>query len=946
MNRVELAVRLSGADEAGRRELLAEHRSLADVDLAYALKSRFDEIDVVSPPEAACAAEALLTLSQLTRDPEITALATWTAGLVRLQIDGQTEDALRQLNSAEGQFLAIGNSLMAARTQVYKLYALAMLGRYDEAVEVGLAARDIFLFHGDMVATGKIEQNLGIIYARRDRYPEAEKFFRGAREHFTTAGDQVETVKANNNLANVLTEQHQFHEAARLYEEALVNAEVSKDEITQAEIEANLGCLALDRGSFDRALDYLERSRRRYSTLGMRHRSAISEQELADAYLEFNLAPEADAIYSRVIPIFTELGMRVEEARALAYQARAKILLGNISHAHSLLGEARDLYAAEENPVGVAMVTLIDAQVSYAQGDYAVAAAAAEEAQGPLEVAGTWGRLLIARWLAGESARALGRLDEARTLLHSTLGISEEHGVPQVAQRCHTSLGMVAKAEGNIETARAAFERAIQLVEDMRAPLPAEEFRTAFVTDKLTPYAEMVRLCLADGGAEGVTEALRYIERARSRALLDMLGGALQSRFDAQDPFEHELVRKLQELREELNWFYSQINRPPDGDSSRSAPVMENLHTAMREREAGVLEIARQLRQHGESPLARVEPLDIARLQADLGADTALVEYFSLDGELIAFVVTDRGIELVRELGSETDAEAALRQLQFQMSTLRYGSRRLSRHMDALTLRTRHHLGVLYDLLLRPLEEQLGTRRLIVVPHRALHYVPFHALHDGEGYVIERREVSYAPSASVLHHCVTRPRHPLRRALLVGMPDAQTPRVRDEVMRLSALLPGAVTLLDEQTTLAALREHAPWADVVHLACHGQFRPDSPLFSSLRLGDGWLTVRDAYDLRLNCELVALSACETGLSAVSPGDELIGLARGFFSAGAPSLLVSLWTVDDESTATLMTEFYTHLSAGDTAATALRQAQCQLMQEYPHPFYWSPFVLLGRW
>jgi len=153
-------------------------------------------------------------------------------------------------------------------------------------------------------------------------------------------------------------------------------------------------------------------------------------------------------------------------------------------------------------------------------------------------------------------------------------------------------------------------------------------------------------------------------------------------------------------------------------------------------------------------------------------------------------------------------------------------------------------------------------------------------------------------------------------------------------------------LLDDQATLVALRARAASADVLHLACHGQFRPDNPLFSSLQLADGWLTVRDAYSLELNCGLVTLSACETGASAVAPGDELIGLARGFFSAGAPSLLVSLWTVDDESTAALMTSFYTRLRAGDRPAAALRHAQRELLSDHPHPFFWSPFVLIGRW
>jgi CHAT domain-containing protein len=248
-------------------------------------------------------------------------------------------------------------------------------------------------------------------------------------------------------------------------------------------------------------------------------------------------------------------------------------------------------------------------------------------------------------------------------------------------------------------------------------------------------------------------------------------------------------------------------------------------------------------------------------------------------------------------------------------------------------------------MLLRPVEGQIGQRRLMIVPHRALHYLPFHALHDGEAYVIERREVCYAPSAAVLRHSLARPRHSFERALLLGVADEQTPRVREEIETLAPLFPEAIALLDERATRAAVEEHAPQVDLLHLACHGQFRPDNPLFSSLQLGDGWLNVRDAYNLSLRCELVTLSACETGVSAVAPGDEIIGLARGFLSAGAPSLLLSLWTVDDEATARLMAHFYQHLRAGRSPSAALRDAQLHLLQEQAHPYFWSPFILVGR-
>jgi CHAT domain-containing protein len=267
-------------------------------------------------------------------------------------------------------------------------------------------------------------------------------------------------------------------------------------------------------------------------------------------------------------------------------------------------------------------------------------------------------------------------------------------------------------------------------------------------------------------------------------------------------------------------------------------------------------------------------------------------------------------------------------------------------HMGQLTLRAQRSLQQLYDLVFAPLEGVIGSRRLVVVPHHAVHYVPFQSLFDGASYLVQRYEISYAPSTAVLLHCLQRDVNPSDTMLLMGVPDERIPRVRQEVESVATLFPGAIRRDGDAATLDALRELAPAAGTIHLACHGYFRADNPLFSSLQLSDGWLTVREARDLRLQCSLVTLSACETGISDIAPGDELIGIARGFMAAGAPSVMMSLWTVDDDSTAMLMEHFYRGLQTGNGPAAALRQAQLHLLESTPHPFYWAPFVVMGRW
>jgi CHAT domain-containing protein len=153
-------------------------------------------------------------------------------------------------------------------------------------------------------------------------------------------------------------------------------------------------------------------------------------------------------------------------------------------------------------------------------------------------------------------------------------------------------------------------------------------------------------------------------------------------------------------------------------------------------------------------------------------------------------------------------------------------------------------------------------------------------------------------------------------------------------------------LLEEvDATSQALHTLAGQCDVLHVAAHATFRPLEPLFSALYLHDGPFSTLDIFDLDLHCSLAVLSACETALGVDGAGDELMGLSRAFLYAGAPSLLLTLWKVDDRSTSALMRVFYQALTRGVGRAAALREAQMELLQgAYSAPFYWAPFQILG--
>ena len=259
----------------------------------------------------------------------------------------------------------------------------------------------------------------------------------------------------------------------------------------------------------------------------------------------------------------------------------------------------------------------------------------------------------------------------------------------------------------------------------------------------------------------------------------------------------------------------------------------------------------------------------------------------------------------------------------------------------------------MYDRIVRPVSDKLkGYQLLTIVPHGALHYLPFAALNDGEQYLIDRYDLRLLPSASVLRF-LDKEGSASQELLALGNPDLGDPKydlpgAEEEIKAIDQDWKGTRILLRNLASEANFKKFAPSFRFLHLASHGEFNPDEPLQSRMLLApgdgeDGNLTVDELYDLRLNADLVTLSACETGLGNVESGDDVIGLTRGFLYAGAKSIVASLWPVSDKATAFLMERFYANLK-NMSKAGALRQALVATKKKFPHPSFWSAFNLIG--
>lgn len=936
MLRRKLAEKLiSARNESQRKHLLDENKNQADVSLAIALKEICYESWTSEPTKAQKAAKALKSLLKINANEEIEALCFWVTGISDLT-RGKLESAVENLDDSAKIFQKIKQQHTSAQTQVAKLPALALLGRYEDAIACGKKALKTFEKYGDELAAGKIEMNIGNIALRRGFYAEAETFFLAARKRFIRLDEKTWLTMCANNLAIIYSALNDFRKAEDFYAQALENAREAKMLVTEAEIEASMGNLATYRGKYDDALRFLEFSRRKYDELKMPHQTAIAELEIADIYLELNLAKEAFEIYEKVADKLKKLKLRAEEARARANFGRAAVALQETEIAKRELKKSARLYELEKNSFGAAIVKLSEARLELSVKNFQSALTLIEEAENLLEKSENARPKLMTEWLKGEALRNLGKYATAEYLLEETFAKATKQERLNLAQASLNSLGKLALQTNDARKAERHFKKAVKLIETLRSPLAAEEFRMAFLADKLAPFENLAKIYLAENKLE---EAFLMIEKARARSLAETLGGDLKA-------FENAKVsvkpaKKLETLREELNWFYSRLNRADEAEFSK-------LQTEAKSREKQIADVMRQI-ESTKTSKAKVKEKrdfsDIKQLQKLLGGKKALIEFVSFEGKISAFVVTGKEIHFAPDLAEQDEIISLLEGLQFQFGALRYGAERLGKFIGELKKRADFHLRKLYAKLLAPLESFTGKRDLVIAPVGAAYYVPFHALHDGERYVIETREVVYAPSATIWQVLnAKKPENP-KKALLIGFADERIPLVNEEIKALRKIFKTAESFTGEKATFAAYTQNAPDFDILHFACHGQFRAENPLFSSLHLADGSVTVRDICAQDLRAGLVTLSACETGLNKIYAGDEILGLARGFLSAGVSSLILSLWTVNDAAAAGLMTDFYKNLQRGAGVSASLRLAQNNFIKRGAHPYFWSPFALIGR-
>jgi CHAT domain-containing protein/tetratricopeptide (TPR) repeat protein len=903
------------------------------------------------PGKAQRLAELCASLAGAATAPTVVPRANYVAVQTRF-INGEFGAALRLAKVAHDGYMALGMDLEALRTNIGRMAALLELGRYRQALDAGQVVLDAVNGKSRLTVTptepdadlltALVQQNRGGCLEYMGRYDEALEAYAIAEERYRILGMPERLGEILDNRGAILLYLGRGKEALAAHEAAAAVFADGGLTLSYAKALNNIGEANRQLADYMRGFSAFERARGLFDSLDAPVDESLLLLYMAGAYLELNLYAEALAAYQKAHTLLRDTGIVHDRARALWGMGSTLIARSEFGEAETVLAEAAELFAAADNAPLLSGVMLEQAALQKARGDHRAAVVTARRALDLVSgkdysVQRVYAHLRLADLLLSNVAEAEVHLLEARRL-------AERLALPHLRYRLNERLGRLRRLQGRDEEAQVLLEAAVDEIERLRGTVALETLRASFLRDKTAAYEELLRLHLARRTQDDSHRAFVVAERAKSRALVDLLAGVTRVKEAADDSLEI----RIRDLQSDLNVTYTQmLDGTEEGELGIPLP---DLRGRALELEGEISQL--RLRAAATTPDIFAPPVSSDSLEYS-SSDGILLAYHIVGDEVLAFIDAPDGIQSVRNVGSAATVARLVQQLDVQWDRFRAGREFVERHRALLERSTRQVLTSLYGELLRSLEPYLNQvsgetgdpPKLAIIPHGVLHRVPFHALFDGQSYLLERFEIAYAPSAKVYSLCQQRVSRRLDNALVLSVADPWITAVTEEAHAVGRHFRTAEVLSDELATIEALRAKAPGCGVLHLACHGMFRSDNAMFSSLKLYDGWLTAADAMGLALDGALVTLSACESGRTEVFAGDELIGLTRAFLGAGVATLVASLWLVQDETTADLMTKWYTYLGEGIGRAAALRKAQLALREEYSHPYYWAPFILIGQ-
>ncbi len=886
---------------------------------------------------------------------------------------GQVEEALQEAARAREVYLQHGEYYWACTVDHNTAVIYTQLGQYQEALRL-------------------YERMLGVYPTLTD---QSEIVIKRA----------IAMVKYNQ--ARNLSWLGHFEEAYRLLHEAQASY-IELEETSQIiNVEINLADLDYVQGYYGSALRRYYQARDDLVQNKLADSILLAELmlKMANCLVKLNRAREASALAAEAVEVYRPLGVSLDTADALREYAVTLVASGSLKEALSALDEAWKLFTKGRFEHHASTTKLQQAELLLEMGDVSAAYRQARHIKEYFDAQGLISRSVRANLVMAEALIEIARepiiwkdqephtmaLEEAILLCEQISAMAHQHNLQESVYKSQYLLGQIAVIKGELENAATHYRAAIDQIEDMLEDL-VHDLSPSFLRSAWMAYEEMIDLCLQQSGAE---EAFSYLERVRSIALRQYLkkGKPVQDQgaiislsvLHANSAVALRTQHELEEWQQNYRRYSAQL---ADKDSSLTATIdRKAIESELKRCEAKLSELFERLQFHrldalswsnvswpqkrtGSAGATRsLEHMDSIQLQQRLQPGQLLLEYYLYKSKLVIFAVTTERLVIHENPDGAAQLERLLPLLHAYLDTKGWFD-----HQSSTEQGMRRLLNKLYDLLVTPMAALLPSPPgyLTIVPYGPLHGLPFHALYNGSRFLIENFQVNYLPASSILMHLgsqesalfsqdpadLTKPWSPGRAEcssatinppLVFGYSEHGHLRYALEEAKSVAKLLGGKCFTEKQATITRLIEEAPGSPIIHMATHGHVRSDAPNFSYIRFADGQFNAIDAFSLNLEgCELITLSGCETGLALSGGGDEQLGLGRAFLAAGADSLVMSLWPVEDHATSEFMQLFYQRLLEGESKVQALRAAQCSLLQRtssaYTHPYYWAAFHLVG--
>ena len=844
------------------------------------------------------------------------------------------------------------------RTLVERAQEARRAGRVTEAGRLYLDAKAVADRMGDRARAANALINYSAIPGQQADYPAAQAALDEARAIAEDLHDDDLLASALSNSGIVARLTGDYDAALADYTRALALARKEGQRETESRVLTNIGLVNAIQGHYKEAIDSYERSLAIRATLPDGGNPSLTINNIGAVYESQGNLDLALEYYQRALAINETSGGDI--GAPLSNIAHVYKWTGRRAEALRSFQRVLELHEKRGYKTGIATALYNIASISQIEGRYADALDWYQRSLAIRDEIHDQSGIAESLEAIAETLLLMGRDQEALDATDRNISVALAIKSKELLWQPQTLQGQIYRRRGDLDASIAAYRRAIATIEALRDEVAGgSESRERFLEDRVVAYRGLASTLIA---ARKTDEALDIAERAHGRVLAESLQrGASATR--SLSPEERERQKILERDVVTLTARVAALEKQGPAASGASASATERLREARVNYDAfrDALDARYPVRR-----LVRGDPAsDIRRAAADLIIDetTAIVEYVVGENETDVFVVArSRANGDVGVTAFALPIERAKLSAQVDRFDKKLASRALDFHPDAQAL---------YTALIKPIAASLASKtHLIVIPDASLWYVPFHALEPSRGVaLVDRVDVSYAPSISVLHAMHERraalPASRTPRLLVAADPSGSQPALaaaRQQATTLTNLYGARDTraLVGADATEARVRGSVAGASVLHFATHGVLDDASPMYSFLQLTpksgsdastDGRLEAWEIESLQLDAQVAVLTACDTGRGRVADGEGVIGLTWAFFAAGTPSTVVSLWKLESESAAALTLAFHQQLRASLVAghgqvAPSLRSAALTLRRDprWRHPFYWAGLVPIG--